>query len=126
MSKTLPPISAFAVTVIATSLASQSAPAQTEPNAIERFVAAVQSGADLSKGEFAGLVKPEDAARLAKVAACKPGAPRTSDSDSAILVMWDCSAQPGASSLGTMFDVSNGKITSVFVMSAVVAPVRPQ
>ena len=94
--------------------------AQTQPNAVERFVAAVRAGQDMTAGEYAGVIKPEDAAKLTALAKCIPGPPRTSDSDSAIYVLWDCSDQPGARSAATILDVENGKVTSVFVMPATV------
>jgi len=104
-----------------------SASAQTSPaNVIERFVAAVQGGANFAGTEFAGVVKAEDATKLAALAKCIPGPPRTSDSDSAIMVLWDCSAQPGVRSAAMIFDVQDGRITSFYMMPAVVVPARAQ
>ena len=102
-------------------LASTGALAQTAP--IENFVTAVMAGQDLTKGEFAGLVSAGDAAKLAKVSNCVPGKPRTSESGTSIVVMWDCTGQSGVGSLGVMFGVESGQITSVFVMPAVIVPV---
>ena len=102
-------------------LVSTAAFAETAP--IESFVAAVKAGQDLTKGEFAGLVSAGDAAKLAKVSNCVPGKPRTSESGTSIVVMWDCTGQPGVGSLGVMFGVDGGTITSVFVMPAVIVPV---
>jgi hypothetical protein len=102
------------------------AQAQESPSVVERFVAEVQAGADFSKGEFAGLMEPVDAVRIATAAKCIPGAPRASSGGGSVMVMWDCSALQGTSSLGTMLNLKDGKITSVFVMSAVIVPTRAQ
>jgi regulator of protease activity HflC (stomatin/prohibitin superfamily) len=102
-------------------LASSAAAAQATQ--VEAFVAAVQSGQDLAKSQFAGLVAAADAAKLAKVAKCIPGQPKTSESGSSMVVMWDCRGQPAVGSLGVMFSMDGGQITSIFVMPAVVVPV---
>jgi len=88
-------------------------------------VAAVQSGADFKAGEFASVVTPEDAAKLAKLAKCLPGAPRTGSSGS-VLILWDCTDVPGTGSAGTMFNVADGKIATVFVMPATIVRTRAQ
>ena len=107
--------------ILLTALIAVPAAAQTSPsNAVERFVAAVQSSADFKVGEFASVVKPEDADKLAKIAKCLPSGPRTSGSGS-ILILWDCSDVPGASSAGTGFTVKDDKIIYLFV-----APMKNQ
>ncbi|HET9355809.1 MAG TPA: hypothetical protein VFO42_06560 [Sphingomicrobium sp.] len=108
--------------IVLAALAASAAQAQATP--VERFVLAVQNGQDLAKSEFAELLAPGDAAKLAKIAKCVPGKPRTSASGSSMVVMWDCSALPGVGSLGVMFSMTEGKITSLFVMPAVVVPVN--
>jgi hypothetical protein len=107
--------------LIATPATAQTTPAE----AVGRFVAAVQAGSDLKTGEFAAIVTPEDAAKLATIAKCIPGQPRTSETGSSIMVLWDCVDVPGASSTGTMFDVRDGKLTGLFLMPATVVRVRP-
>jgi len=114
----------FHLAILPAALASSGA--QAQPNAVQRLVAAVQTGQDLTAGEFAPSIKAEDAAKLAKVAKCIPAPPRTSGGDPSILVVWDCTAQPGLASVGTLIEIRNDKITAIFVMPAVIHPVSAQ
>ena len=110
----------IAVIALAVALVAQ---AQESPDAIARFVAAVQAGADFKAGEFASVVIPEDAAKLAKIAKCIPAAPRTGDGGS-VLIIWDCDGVPGGSSAGTGFTVKDDKITFLFVAPMTVVRTR--
>ena len=93
------------------------------PTVVDRFVAAVRAGADFKTGEFASVLIPEDTAKLAKLATCIPGPPRTGNGGS-VLLLWDCEGVPGGSSAGTGLKVEDDKITFLFVAPMTVVRTR--
>ena len=100
--------------------------AEPEQNAAARFVAMVKAGQDATGSEFGDALSAADAARLKARAACEPGAPRASDSGTSVMIMWDCPGQSASQGVGTMLSFSDGKVSSIFVMGAVIVTTRSQ
>ena len=91
-----------------------------------RFVTMVKAGQDLGGSEFGAALSASDAAKLKALAACEPRPPRGSDSGSSLLIMWECPGQTTNRDVGTMLSFSDGKVSSIFVMGAVMITTRSQ
>ena len=107
-------IAALALACPATAIA-----ANTQTDVAARFVTMVKAGQDLAGSEFAAVLSAADAAKLKQLTACEPRPPRGSDTGSSSLIMWDCPGQASNQGVGTMLSFSDGKVSSIFVMGAV-------
>jgi len=91
-----------------------------------RFVTMVKAGQDVGSSEFGPALSSSDAAKLKALAACEPRPPRGSDTGSSLLIMWECPGQASNQDVGTMLSFSDGKLSSIFVMGAVMITTRSQ
>ena len=91
-----------------------------------RFVLMVKAGEDVAASEFGTALSPTDVPKLKALAACEPRPARASDSGSSTLVMWDCPGQAANQGVGTMLSFSGGKVSSIFVIGAVMVTTRGQ
>ena len=116
------------LTIMALALACPALASGAEPqqDSTARFVAMVKAGQDVAGSEFADALSGADAARLKALAACEPGAPRPSESGTSVLIMWDCPGHSANQGVGTMLSFSDGKVSSIFVMGAVMVTTRSQ
>lgn len=87
-----------------------------------RFLQAVSAGEVLAQSEFAAAVSAEDALILKGLAGCEPGQPRFGSGEPSALILWDCSGQPGRNSKSTLLLFKDGRLESIFIMSAVIVP----
>ena len=116
-------IGKIAIALVMVAFPALAAGAEPQQDAAARFVAMVRAGGDSKSSEFRDALSAADAAKLPALASCEPGAPRTSESGTSIMIMWDCPGQPARQGVGTMLSFSDGKLSSVFVMGAVIVPV---
>lgn len=117
----MPTIAALALACAAPAFA-----ADLPTDTAARFVTMVKAGQDVAGSEFGEALSAADAAKLKALAACEPRPPRGSDTGSSLLIMWECQGQASNQDVGTMLSFSGGKLSSIFVMGAVMITTRGQ
>ena len=114
------------IAAIALASASPALAADSPADTAARFVTMVKAGQDAGGSEFGSALSAADAVKLKALAVCEPRPPRGSDTGGSLLIMWDCPGQAANQGVGTMLSFSDGKVSSIFVMGAVMVTTRGQ